>query len=257
MADYTDAPVASGIAKRPRPGGSYNNRLFSRGIRSRFHLLRFHWAIAQLKQLQRQDPECFPLRCIELGCYDAKTVRFIEDAQLPMEAYDGFDADWEDGLSLGQALWKGRDEVRLRFCIKPDDISSPERPYNCGLSMETFEHIPPELVEPYLERLSQVIDGYLIITVPVERGVTFFYRHAIKRALGLDRYKFTAAEFMNSMVGRLDRVTRDNHKGFDDRLLVRQVGRYFDVVKVEGIGPGLPVISWNFQCGMVARSRPS
>ena len=45
--------------------------------------------------------------------------------------------------------------------------------------METFEHIPPELVCPYLKKLAKHLDGHFVITVPNEKGI-FSYKEIIK-----------------------------------------------------------------------------
>ena len=50
-------------------------------------------------------------------------------------------------------------------------------PYNdrlfAGGSM--VQHILPHLLRPYFERLNEVVEGYLFFTIPVERGVIFFF----------------------------------------------------------------------------------
>ena len=48
--------------------------------------------------------------------------------------------------------------------------------FTLGISVETFEHILPELVCPYLKKLSEVINGYILITVPNEKGIFFLIK---------------------------------------------------------------------------------
>ena len=50
-------------------------------------------------------------------------------------------------------------------------------------------------------------------------------------------------------------MKRREHKGFDDRALVKQVEQYFDVVSLSGVFPGLGIRSLNLTIGIVARTR--
>ena len=228
---------------------AYNERLFG-GRWSFIHLSRFYWLKKVMRQLNLQR-----VNIIELGCHDGKTLEFLQNE---FEQYLGLDANWEGGIDLGQLKWKHNSNVRFRHCVKPEDITTPEKPYDVGICMETLEHIPPDLVKPYLQRLSEVIEGYLFITVPIERGAVFLLKHGLKRILRMPDLPFDtieAGEFLNSVMGRLARVKRYEHKGFDDRLLIKDVSDYFHVLKVVGIYPGLPIPSLNTTIGIVAKSR--
>lgn len=76
---------------------SYNARLFeSGGLRSRYHNARYHWVANELNKLGLMTP-----RIIELGCFDAKTLNFIDKPSY----YLGLDADWENGLTEGRKQW--------------------------------------------------------------------------------------------------------------------------------------------------------
>ena len=225
----------------------YNQRLFSGNWRSRIHLSRFYWLVDQMRWLRLNR-----VTIIELGCYDGKTVGFLDCAP---EAYLGLDANWEGGLDSGKVKWKDFANIELRHCRKPEDIPAPQKPYDIGICMETLEHLPPDLVDPYLFKLSQVIEGYLFITVPIERGFMFLLKHCLKKILGMKDDTFSKMEFINSVIGRLDKVKRGEHKGFDDRALVKQVERYFNIVSVSGVFPGLPIRSLNLTIGIIAKSR--
>jgi hypothetical protein len=63
---------------------------------------------------------------------------------------------------------------------------------------------------------------------------------------------YTPAEVVNATLGRLDRVARDDHKGFDYEALIRRLERRFVIEKVEcqpipklptWIGNGISVIA--------------
>lgn len=225
----------------------YNQRLFSGNWRSRIHLRRFYWLAEQMRQLSLNRPTI-----IELGCYDAKTIEFLDCVP---ETYLGLDANWEGGLDAGQLKWKDLSNVELRSCRRPEDIPAAQKPFDVGVCMETLEHVPPDIVEPYLKRLSEVINGHLFITVPIERGLVFLLKHGLKRILGMKDDPFAQGEFFNCVIGKLDKVARREHKGFDDRVLVHQIEKYFDIVNVSGVFPGLPIASMNLTIGIVARTR--
>jgi len=225
----------------------YNHRLFSGNWRSRIHLSRFYWLAAQIRRLRLNR-----VAIIELGCYDGKTVEFLDCAP---EAYLGLDANWEGGLDSGKIKWKDFANIELRHCRKPEDIPDSHKPYDIGICMETLEHVPPDLVDPYLFKLSQVIEGYLFITVPIERGLVFLLKHGLKKILGMKGDTFSKMEFINSVIGRLGKVKRREHKGFDDRALVKQVEKYFNIVGVSGVFPGLPIRSLNLTIGIIAKSK--
>ncbi|HEX8092097.1 MAG TPA: class I SAM-dependent methyltransferase [Blastocatellia bacterium] len=225
----------------------YNKRLFSGGLRSRLHLSRFYWLRAQVRRLNLGH-----VRAIELGCFDGKTIEFLD----PMpERYLGLDANWEGGVDAGRERWKDFPNVELRVCVKPEDIPPAEAPFDVGICMETLEHVPPELVDPYLFELSRAIDGYLFITVPIERGLVFFMKHSLKKTLRMKHESFHRREFFNCVFGRMSKVDRREHKGFDDRALVMQVKKYFDIISVTGVFPNFPILSLNLTIGIVARTR--
>ncbi|MEK6302016.1 MAG: hypothetical protein AABO41_14995 [Acidobacteriota bacterium] len=225
----------------------YNQRLFSGNWRSRIHLSRFYWLARQMRRLQLEGP-----RIVELGCFDARIIDLLDS---PPAYYLGLDANWEGGLDAGKRRWQNRPNVEMKLCRNPDDIPTPAPPFRVGICMETLEHVPPELVEPYLLRLSQVVNGYVFITVPIERGLVFLFKHGAKRLLGMKDDPFSASEFINSVLGRLGRVERREHKGFDDRVLVEAVLKFFDVVSIAGVFPGFPIRSLNLTIGIIAKTK--
>jgi 2-polyprenyl-3-methyl-5-hydroxy-6-metoxy-1,4-benzoquinol methylase len=225
----------------------YNKRLFSGNWRSRIHLSRFYWLAAQMRRLNLNR-----VRIIELGCYDGKTIEFLDSAP---EHYLGLDANWEGGLDSGKVKWKAFPNVELKHCRIPEEIPTQQNAFDVGVCMETLEHIPPDAVEPYLLKLSQVIEGHLFITVPIERGLVFLLKHGLKKIFGMKDDTFHKMEFINCVLGRMNKVKRREHKGFDDRALVRQVEKYFDVVSVSGIFPGIGILSLNLTVGIIAKTR--
>ena len=144
--------------------------------------------------------------------------------------------------------------MELRLCQRPEDVPEPDTPWDVGVCLETFEHVPPDLVEPYLERMASIVRGHFFVTVPVERGPVFFGKHFAKKVLRLEDDPYTLREFLNCSLSRLDRVTRREHKGFDERELERQVGKYFKIERSGGVYPRVRASGWTTAWGIVATS---
>lgn len=225
----------------------YNDRLFSGNWRSKIHFSRFYWLERQIKELNLAH-----LRIIELGCFDAKTVEYLPHEP---QKYLGLDANWEGGLDKARAVYKKFPFIELLYCRTPDCIPIPSEPYNVGVCMETLEHVTSDLLEPYLKKLSLIVNGYVFLTVPVELGLMFLIKHGFKKLLGMSDHQFDRKEFLNCVLGRLDKVKRHEHKGFDYRMFIDQVAKHFDVVRVSGVFPGLPFLSLNLTIGIVARTK--
>ena len=104
------------------------------------------------------------------------------------------------------------------------------------VSMETFEHIPPELVCPYLKKLANHLKGHLVITVPNEKGLFFLIKELIKPK-GIEngkQPKFSFMEIINLTLGKTNYVKRDEHKGFDYDHLIYDIRKFFNVTSVSG-----------------------
>jgi hypothetical protein len=147
-------------------GFGFNERLFSGGFRSHLHFARFKWVSSEIKRLNAPISSV-----IELGCFDGKLIGF-----LPAEPdrYVGFDANWEGGLDLAQDKWAGHPNLVFTEVTTPDQINlrANER-FDMAVSMETLEHIPPALIDGYLETIARHLNGYFFITVPNEKGPLF------------------------------------------------------------------------------------
>lgn len=204
------------------------NSLF-RGVRGLNHRSRYLWLRRKLNPLH-------PTTVLELGCFDAKTLDYIPWRPV---AYFGFDAGWEGGLALAQLRLRGHSTAHAFFCEVPEQLRSVA---SVGVCMETLEHVPEVLVEPYVEKLSQCVSSRLFVTLPVEFGPSF----AIKRAIRWfaprlrDTLRYSASEFIWATLGVTERVRRDQHRGFDYRKVVEILDRHFDVVAVENVIPFLP-----------------
>lgn len=78
-------------------GYGYNERLFSRGLRRKLHLARFHWVNAEITRWHGSSRSV-----LELGCFDGKLIDFLSDKP---SRYVGFDANWEGGLDAAKVKW--------------------------------------------------------------------------------------------------------------------------------------------------------
>lgn len=235
--------------KNQKDGFGYNERLFSGGLRTWFHTARFKWVSEKLYQY-----ECPARHVLELGCFDGKIIEYL--AQTP-DRYVGYDANWENGLDLAQRKYAEQPSFRFKLARSASDIDLREDEiFDLALSMETLEHIDDDnIVSAYLERISKHLHGHLLITVPNEKGIVFATKHLTKSLLSKDAERYTVSEFFNAVGGRMNRVTRLQHKGFDYAHLIDLVEMHFEIVEVSGHPfPFLPP-SMCFGIGIVARTK--
>jgi hypothetical protein len=224
----------------------YNTRLFSRGIRGWFHRARFKWLHAKLREFRH-----LPRRVVELGCFDAKTIEYLPNPPL---FYHGFDANWERGLDLARERYGDDPTVRLTECATPAEMTA-SAVFDTAICMETLEHVPPDLVDAYLERMAELTRGLLFITVPNEKRLVFLGKYSVKKGLFIQTYPYTLREIMNATLGKMEHVARNEHKGFDYQKLIASVDRYFDVIDVGGTPFSYLPTCLNFTVGIVAKSK--
>ncbi len=236
--------------KNAKTHNSYNDRLFSKKnfIRYLFHTSRFLWLNKTIKRLKIKYSNV-----IELGCFDGKALDYLPTQPIK---YDGFDKNWEGGLD--KAKHRKKEGINFNYAALPKDLPSGEKTkYELGICMETLEHIPPKLVCPYLEKLSKLINGHLLITVPNEKGVFFLLKRLLKpRQEEFGAYKFNFREYIYLLFGKTNMVERNEHKGFDYDHLIYDIRKYFDIVEVNGYPKYffLPLFL-SFGAGIVAKSK--
>lgn len=225
----------------------YNERLFNGGIRKWFHTARFRWL--KKKCIQHKVSLDF---VIEIGCFDARSLDFFPEA--PKEYY-GFDAGWEGGLELARVKYAGKN-WRFLDATKADDINLPDGQFaSLAISLETLEHIAPELIDEYLKKTASLLDGYFLVTVPNEKGVVFLMKYLAKLLFFTDAKKYKPSEIYGATFGLMHMVGRREHKGFDWEEMRDQLSQYFDVIDLEGVQfPMLPA-SLNPQIGFVMASK--
>jgi 2-polyprenyl-3-methyl-5-hydroxy-6-metoxy-1,4-benzoquinol methylase len=234
--------------KNKADGYGYNERLFDGGIRAFLHTARFRFVRDAIRKHSIAHGAV-----LELGCFDGKLIDFLPEAP---RLYRGFDANWEGGLEIAARRWANCPEYRFEKASTPADIElCNSEQFPLSVSMETLEHVPPNMVDGYLEKLSRHTRGHLIVTVPNEKGVLFLAKWLAKAASARNMGGYTAREVCYATFGRLHHVTRREHKGFDYDVLIRQVDRHFDVLEVTGHPFQHLPMSLAFGIGVVARSR--
>ena len=124
-----------------------------------------------------------------------------------------------------------------------------------GASMETLEHIAPDIVDGYLQQIERATDGYLLVTVPNEKGPVFLLKYIIKHGLLRSGETYSAKEVFHATLGNLERVERNEHKGFDHEALTRQIAKHFDIVSVRALPFGWLPLWASFTIAVIARSR--
>jgi len=214
--------------KSLQDGYGYNERLFSGGLRGRLHIARFNWLAREIA-----DRKCPSNSVLELGCFDGKAI-----AYLPAKParYVGYDANWENGLDIARVQWKGERNFSFIEATKPEQMNLTDGDrFDIGISMETLEHVPPDMVDAYLQKIAQHLNGYFFVTVPNERGVLFLGKWLIKKLFSKDADDYTFRELVNATLGRMHSVERDEHKGFDYEALIRHLAQYFDIASVTGL----------------------
>jgi hypothetical protein len=223
---------------------SYNERLFKGGIRKWLHEARFIW-LGQIFQKYNLNSSCVA----ELGCFDGRALQYIPKPTL----YFGFDADWEGGLECAQNTYADNSNYVFKKCLTPDGFECDGEIMSCAISLETLEHIPVELIEGYIQKIFNIMmpGGYFIVSVPNEKGLIFFLKHLIKLIFLEGGEKYTLSEFLWASIGRLDKVERYDHKGFDWYVLQQQLERSFVLIEKTGLQIRLIPPSLNASIGMV------
>lgn len=225
----------------------YNERLFSKGFRARVHLARFVWLRKMVGQFQPGKP----LRVVELGCFDGRSIDWLPAKPA---LYDGYDANWEGGMDIGREHYRNDPSIRFHECSSPSAMTVDSDGYDIGISLETMEHVPPEMVDDYLNVVAGAVKGAVFFTVPNEIGLPFAAKMAAKKLIYRDSRDepYTFGEFWNEVFGNTIKVHRSEHKGFDYRHFVGQVSQYFDVKQVTGVPNTWLTPAMSFTVGIVA-----
>lgn len=227
---------------------TYNDKLFSGGIRSYLHYMRFHWLRKHLNETDNN------YTMFELGCFDCRSLTYLPKPKH----YVGADADWEGGLESAKHHYSTDTTKQLLHARSVKDLAAFEgKSFDYSVAMETLEHIPDAILRGYIEFLAKVTKKKLLLTVPVEIGPVFLSKHIVKRLFGMesgDTETYTMKEILWATLGKTERVQRFEHKGFNYHHLITLLNEYFTVTKVEGI-PFKPFPYLSFQVGIIAEPK--
>lgn len=204
----------------------YNERLFSKGLRGKLHSGRFEWVNHTLRRAGVPSNSV-----LELGAFDGKVINWLPEKP---KRYLGLDANWENGLEIAAARWKEHPEYEFRHCNAPERMFLAGEKFDVSLCMETLEHVPTNMVDPYLAELARATRHLSLISVPNEIGPVFAAKYLTKLAFG-DAYPYSVSEMWYQTLGRVENVVRDQHKGFSYRRFQMQLERHFEIVRIEGI----------------------
>lgn len=234
--------------KTEKQGYGYNERLFSGDLRSYFHFARFKWLTNKLINIGASVDSV-----LELGCFDGKLLDFMQEK--PLE-YIGYDANWENGLDLAREKFKNYPNYLFYEVHNPEEmILDKEKKFTLAISMETLEHIPPDMVDDYLQKMAQHLDGYFLVTVPNEKGIVFLSKWLLKKILIGDSKNYSFKEVINAFLGNMDQVSRNQHKGFDYISLIKDIQKYFDIIEISGHPFSLLPYNLCFGIGIIAKSK--
>lgn len=228
---------------------TYNERLFSPGLRGFFHNARFRWLYNSFKKLNIDQGTV-----IEVGCNDGRSLKYLS---FKPSGYVGYDADWEGGFEDALRDWSAFPEYKFVKSETPSSFNSNNEVFDYGLAMETLEHLPTAMLDDYLKKLAIATKQYAFFTVPNERGFIFFIKYFFKKFFLSQREPFTNEEIWYALTGKMDRVerTETGHKGFDYKKLINDIRKYFDIVEVSGIPFSFLPVSLSFTIGIIVKPR--
>ena len=131
--------------------------------------------------------------------------------------------------------------------------------FDVVMALETLEHLHPDKLEPYLERLSNQCRGHAYrFTVPNEQGLSFAAKYAFQKlfhpAEQIEPY--TLKEYFRASCGQMNRVPRivGGHKGFSWRHCVQSIKKFFSIIATHRLPINLPPGSPAF--GIAIQAKP-
>jgi hypothetical protein len=228
---------------------SYNDRLFSGGFRTWLHLARFRWLARRAAAMAPPPRSVF-----ELGCHDCRSLDWLP---ADVTSYVGVDAGWNGGLDKARRTKFRLPQVELVEARTAAELQHVRgRRFDLVIALETLEHVQPADLPGYLDLLAEVTARRLLVSVPVEIGPVFLLKWAAKSVVRRlrGRCAYSAADVARLTLGRVEKVARNGHKGFDWRNVVREIEVRFADVRVCALPLGGPC--WlGFQVGIEASAQ--
>ena len=227
---------------------------------TKHHACRFEWMRAKIPSLGKQN-----LSIIELGCNDARSLTYIP---VSVSRYLGFDAGWQSGWKDGspfgfeaaRTCLLNDPTVEVRKSTSPRDIEALDEQFDLALVLETFEYLEPASLDSYVAAIARKVrpDGCLLSTMPNEKGFPLLVKALGSKISGIPRSQYTARQFCDAVLGRLDRVPRAprGRKGFDYAVIVRLLKRHFAFLRLESVGLMNLPLHLSANIGIVASKAP-
>ena len=228
---------------------TYNERLFSPGIRGFFHNARFNWLRDSFEKRGVTKGSV-----LEIGCNDGRSIQYIP---FKPEKYTGYDADWEGGFDEAVDNYKAFPQYNFIKSTSPANFNTSNEVYDYVLAMETLEHLPGKYLTEYIEKMAAATGEYGFFSVPNEKGIVFFLKYFSKKLFKTAGQSYSGREVWHALTGNLNKVARKDttHKGFDYDVLIQQLSVYFNILEKKGIPFRWLPPSLNFTVGIIVKRK--
>ena len=163
-----------------------------------------------------------PIKVVEIGCAHAKLYSLLNDRfkidYIGIEPHDEF-------VKAAEERYKSKSN----FQIIHDNAEKQLNKINdvdIVVALETFEHIPENIVVRIVEEISRIKPKLFVCSVPVEIGPAIWLKNLGSLATGYMRHtEYTWKETFWAGFGKLDKLPPHGtgHKGFDWRWLAQTI----------------------------------
>ena len=170
------------------------------------------------------------LQVVDIGCGVGKAYAEL-DRHCPIDYH---------GIELGREfvdLARGRYGDRANFSILCGSIADHLDALDTAdliIGLESFEHIPEDIVVRVVERIGRADFQRLYVTVPNEIGPAIAVKNIGSFMMGYQRYKeYAWRETLHATLYNLDKVGLHDtgHKGFDWRWLAQTLRHNCEIIE--------------------------
>lgn len=172
------------------------------------------------------------LKVVDIGCGPAKAYEVIKNLGQDFD-YFGIELR-EDFADIAHSRY-GENE---NFEIVCDSVENCYHAFDNAdliIGLESFEHIPENLVVRVVEAIAQSNFKYLYVSVPNEIGPAIFIKNVGSFLMGYRRYReYRWSETIAATLYNLDKVERHGvrHKGFDWRWLAQTLRQNCRIIEI-------------------------
>jgi len=171
------------------------------------------------------------LNIIDIGCGDSSAYSTINALNLDFN-YIGIELR-EDFCNIANKKYSNNNNFQIiQGSIENHFEQFSEADVIIGL--ESFEHMPPQIVFRTIEAISKSPFMYLYVTVPNEVGPAVLIKNVGSAIMRYERHlEYEWRETFYSSIYDLDKVKRHNlgHKGFDWRWLAQTLRLHTIIIK--------------------------